>query len=259
VAPPQGAVDDVTGRHRTVRRQASRLALITAGLGAACLVASAATLPSLHSAGQGRVPAGGVPSARAESSRLRAAPTVSADAARVTPAASAAGRAAALAGNPVAGNPVPMRLTRLRVPALHVDARVVDVGLTGDRQLRIPADPQVLGRWTGGAEPGEPYGSVVVAGHVDDRHETGALFRLRSLRPGDRIVAVGADRRTRTYRVSAVREVAKQQLVTRLEPFRQDVAARLVLVTCGGAFDPVKRSYADNIVVFAVPIATGHA
>ena len=108
-----------------------------------------------------------------------------------------------------------------------------------------------------GAEPGEPYGSVVVAGHVDDRRETVALFRLRSLRLGDTIVALGDDGRSRTYRVSAVREVRKQQLVARLEPFRQDVATRLVLVTCGGAFDPVKRSYADNIVVFAVPACLG--
>jgi len=252
----------VIGRHRKARRRTPRLALITAGLGAACLAAGAATLPHVHRADQGRVPASAVPSAPplAESSRLRAAPTAAVAATGVHPVGrAAAGRAAALAGDPVAGNPVPLRLTRLRVPALHVDARVVDVGVSGDHQLRIPGDPQVLGRWAGGAEPGEPYGSVVVAGHVDDRHETGALFRLRSLRPGDTIVAVGTDGRTRTYHVSAVREVAKQQLVTRLEPFRQDVGARLVLVTCGGAFDPVKRSYADNVVVFAVPTATGNA
>lgn len=248
----------MTGRHRKAPRL-PRLALMTAGLGAACLVGSAATLPHVHPAGQGRVPTSAMPRPLAESSRLGAAPTVAASVTGVPPPGRAAGRAAALAGNPVAGNPVPLHMTRLRVPSLHVDARVVDVGVRSDRQLRIPADPQVLGRWAGGAEPGEPYGSVVVAGHVDNRHETGALFRLRSLRPGNTIVAVGADHRTRTYRVSAVREVAKQQLVTRLEPFRQDVAARLVLVTCGGAFDPVKRSYADNIVVFAVPIATGHA
>ena len=28
---------------------------------------------------------------------------------------------------------------------------------------------------------------------------------------------------------------------------------RLVLVSCGGAFDPVRRTYADNVVVTAVP------
>ncbi len=28
--------------------------------------------------------------------------------------------------------------------------------------------------------------------------------------------------------------------------------AQLRLITCGGAFDPVTREYADNVVVFAV-------
>ena len=35
--------------------------------------------------------------------------------------------------------------------------------------------------------------------------------------------------------------------------FAGDVEPRLVLVTCGGAFDPVSRHYADNVVAYAVP------
>lgn len=251
----------MNGRHRKTRRWRPRAALLTAGLGVVCLAAAtaAAALPHTRGSDRGQVPpmAAPKPQPAAEASHLRDAPTVAAAADGLTPLASPSGARAQVAGSPIAGNPVPLRLIRLRVPALQVDAAVVDVGVTSTRQLEIPADPQTLGRWSGGAEPGEPYGSVVVAGHVDDRQETGALFRLRSLRPGDSIIAVGADGRTREYRVSALREVHKQQLVTRLEPFRQDVAARLVLVTCGGAFDASKRSYADNIVVFAVPSGSG--
>jgi hypothetical protein len=32
-----------------------------------------------------------------------------------------------------------------------------------------------------------------------------------------------------------------------------------VLVSCGGTFDASRRTYADNIVVFAVPTGTGRA
>ena len=32
--------------------------------------------------------------------------------------------------------------------------------------------------------------------------------------------------------------------------------ARLVLVTCGGAFDAAAHHYSDNIVVYAVPVAS---
>ena len=35
--------------------------------------------------------------------------------------------------------------------------------------------------------------------------------------------------------------------------FARDVEPRLVLVTCGGAFDPATRHYADNVVAYAVP------
>jgi hypothetical protein len=75
------------------------------------------------------------------------------------------------------------------------------------------------------------------------------------MRIGDRIVAVGADGRRLTYRVVASRQIVKAELATALEPFRQDVQARLVVVTCGGRFDPVQRHYADNVVVFAVPVS----
>jgi len=239
--------------------------LVGVGAGIAMLVVGVTMLPRTHHADRGHVPAGAVPSGvgvgtvpsgagvGAVPSRLADAPTAPAVATAVTPV-SDAGRAADVAGSPIANNPVPLRMVRLRVPSVGIDAPVVDVGVTRDHALEIPSDPHVLGRWSGGAEPGEPYGSTVVVGHVDDRVETGALFRLATVRLGDAITAVGLDGRTRTYRVSAVREVAKQQLVTDLAPFRQDVAARLVLVTCGGQFDPVHRNYADNVVAFAVPV-----
>jgi sortase family protein len=232
--------------------------VLAAALGVACIAAGVALLPHSHAPHWGRVPAEAAPVAVAGPSRWHVAPTVPANTSGLTPARSQAGIPATVAGAPVAGNPVPLRLVRLRVPALQVDAPVLDVGVSAG-QLQIPADPQVLGRWSGGAQPGEPYGSVVVAGHVDNQQEAGALFRLPTLHPGDTIVAVGADGRTRPYRVAAVREVAKAQLVTRLEPFRQNVAARLVLVSCGGTFDASRRTYADNIVVFAVPTGTGRA
>jgi len=158
------------------------------------------------------------------------------------------------AGNPIAHNPVPIRLVRIEVSQLKVSAPVVDVAVDPDGALQIPENPAILGRWAGGAEPGEPFGSVVVVGHVDDAQTTGALFALHTIKVGATVVAVGADGRSFTYRVSAVREVAKTNLVSTLNPFAQQVGSRLVLITCGGAFDETERSYADNVVVFAEPI-----
>jgi hypothetical protein len=203
----------------------------------------------------GTVPVSRVPtSTSSESWQPQDARTVPAGSISIAPEPSASGARASEAGNPIGNNPVPIRLVRLEIPALDVSAHVVNVGVAADAQLEIPSDPQMLGRWSGGAEPGEPYGSTVVVGHVDTARENGALFALHRMHLGDHIVAVGADGRRVTYQVVASREVAKAQLATSLEPFRQDVQERLVIVTCGGTFDPVHHHYADNIVVFAVPI-----
>lgn len=160
---------------------------------------------------------------------------------------------AARAGPPSSVRPAPAAFVpeRVEIPRLSVTAPVVAVGVDRDRSLGVPEDPSTLGWWQGGAQPGSPVGSVVVDGHVDSAQSgPGALFALRSLEPGDIITVTGQGRSTR-YVVSGRRQYAK----TALPPttFDQSVAARLVLITCGGRFDHRTRHYEDNVVVFARP------
>ena len=54
------------------------------------------------------------------------------------------------------------------------------------------------------------------------------------------------------YTVMARRSYAKTSLPV-AEVFATAVSPRLVLLTCGGAFDQATHHYADNIVVYAVP------
>ena len=70
------------------------------------------------------------------------------------------------------------------------------------------------------------------------------------MRPGD---AVWVDTATaeRGYVVEAVRHYAKPALPA--EVFADAGRPRLVLISCGGAFDRKLRSYTDNIVVYATP------
>lgn len=98
-----------------------------------------------------------------------------------------------------------------------------------------------------------PSGSVVIDGHVDSAaFGVGALFRLRDARPGDDIVVTNVAGVTTRYSVVARRTYAKTTLPV-TEIFAADVDPRLVLLTCGGPFDPTTRHYADNVVVYAVP------
>ena len=151
------------------------------------------------------------------------------------------------------GGQTSFRPLELLLPA-GVAAPVRDSGLHADGTLVIPDDPATVGWWDGGALAGDPYGSVVLAGHVDSaRYGLGVMARLRTLRSGD-VVQVRAGAAVRRYRVTARRSLPQAELAARSDAFRQDVAGRLVLITCGGTFDAVRHRYQDNLIVYAEPL-----
>jgi hypothetical protein len=80
------------------------------------------------------------------------------------------------------------------------------------------------------------------------------FFRLRSLRPGDRVEVSLADGVTVHFVVDAVAMYPKKQFPARLVYGSRGYAA-LQLVTCGGAFDTSTRSYLSNVVVYTSLVA----
>jgi hypothetical protein len=140
----------------------------------------------------------------------------------------------------------------VHIPDLGVDARSVPVGVTpGSALLETPSDPTTLGWYRHGPVPGDA-GSALIAGHVDYNGRPGAFFGLRRLEPGATITVDHADGSSRIWRVVARRQYAKDELPADLV-FARSGAPTLTLVTCGGLFDASKRSYRDNVVVFATP------
>ena len=100
--------------------------------------------------------------------------------------------------------------------------------------------------------PGAGSGTVVIDGHVDSASQgRGALFPLSHAQPGD-VITVKTARGPFDYTVVARRAYLKSRLPADL--FATDGRARLVLITCGGGFDPRKRHYDSNVVVYAVPL-----
>ena len=79
----------------------------------------------------------------------------------------------------------------------------------------------------------------------------GAFFRLHLARRGDRVRIASAGGHTFEYRVVSVRNYLKSALPASV--FSRKGSSRLVLVTCGGPFDPLTGHYRDNVVVTAVP------
>ena len=151
------------------------------------------------------------------------------------------------------------RPTTLRVPAIGVTAPVVPTRVGKGGALGVPEDPREVGWWSGGAAPGSPYGTTLLAGHVDSATRgLGSLVDLSQTPVGARVRVEGLGGTSQDYTVVARRSYPKATMPTR-ELFRQDVPARLLLITCGGRFDRGSGHYERNVVVFAVPAATGRA
>lgn len=139
----------------------------------------------------------------------------------------------------------------LRIPALGIDAPVLGVGLAPDGQLAVPNDLRRVGWYGVGAVPGDT-GTALVAAHVDYAHKPGVFFRLDRLSPGATVQVVHADGSVSDFKVVARRMVAKPRLPV-ADLTRASGPPRLVLVTCGGSYDKGRRSYRDNVLVYAVP------
>ena len=141
------------------------------------------------------------------------------------------------------GDPV-----RVTISAIGVDAPLVPVGLRSDGAMETP-DFGHAAWYQPGPRPGEPGPAVLVA-HVDAREQgPDVFFRLRDLRPGDRVTVHYTDS-ARTFTVTDTEQAAKTTLPTeRIWPATTDPVLRLI--TCGGAFDRSAGSYLDNVIVYA--------
>jgi hypothetical protein len=138
------------------------------------------------------------------------------------------------------------------IPVLGVQALVQPVG-TSNGELDVPSDPTQLGWWAGSARVGANKGTVVLDGHVDSAAAgPGALFLLQDLHASDQIVVATDTGQRHTYLVTGRRVYLKANGLPP-EIFATNGPPRLVLITCGGPFDPTTDTYLDNIVVFANP------
>jgi hypothetical protein len=143
---------------------------------------------------------------------------------------------------------------RLVVPSLEIDAPLVPETVDGDGALGLPEDPARLAWWRG-VRAGVGAGSVLVAGHLDmSGYGWGPLARLVDLRPGDRAVLTGAGGVDATYVLRGVTTVHKRSL-REAGFFGADGPERLVLVTCGGEYDPDLRSWDSNVIAVLDPVA----
>lgn len=143
-----------------------------------------------------------------------------------------------------------VRPVRLRIPVIAVDApALVPLGLGPDHQLEAPAKFGDVGWYAAGPVPGDP-GPAVIAAHVDSRSGPAPFFRLRDLKGGDEVFVMRSDGHETRFVVDRVQRYPKNAFPTDAV-YGPAPGSALRLITCGGSFDAAKRSYRDNIVVYA--------
>ncbi|MCY4727527.1 class F sortase [Nocardioides sp. STR2] len=147
----------------------------------------------------------------------------------------------------------PRRPTRVRLPSGRV-VPVSGAGTTGSGVLDVPDDVDVAGWWRGGSRVGDPFGSILVAAHVDsDSEGLGPFAELLAVREGAR-VRLAADGLGQDFEVRSRRLVPQGSLVDEGWIYDAGGAVRLTLVTCAPPYDASRGGYQKLAVVTAVPV-----
>jgi hypothetical protein len=146
----------------------------------------------------------------------------------------------------------PSAPSRVIIPAIGVSTNVLRLGLNADGSLQVPTTYDVAGWWAGGPSPGT-LGPAVIVGHVDSTRGPAVFYRLRDLRPGDRVWVTREDGSRVAFAVQRVIQVPKAAFPT-AQVYGAVPYPALRLITCGGAFNHATGHYLDNVIVFAQAI-----
>ncbi len=194
-------------------------------------------------------------------------------------ALSAADRAAiaadARAARPIdhPGTPVSLDIP-IRTPnhPNGVHARVSADHFNGDGTLFVPSDPTMISWSRDDAKPGSGRGTTILTSHINyvinGKTVVGALSDLAVYARtsiGKVFTISVADGRVLKYRIEAAQEYTKDQLgadaALRKRLYDQGTvygpvdrpSGRVLLVSCGGAFDNYTGEYQDNVFLYALP------
>ena len=151
------------------------------------------------------------------------------------------------------GSVVPEPPTGIRLPG---GSRLVvrTVGTTHNGVLDVPANVGEAGWWSGGSRLGDPFGSTLVAAHVDSRSQgLGPFAALLTAHPGDR-VELWSEGLRQTFEITQRRLRPRGTIEAGAWLHSPDGPPRLTLVTCAGPYDAARGGYQNLAVVIAEPV-----
>ena len=154
-------------------------------------------------------------------------------------------------GSPVAAAMVASIPVRIVIPAIDVNAPVTQLGLNADGTVQVPPldNHDLAGWYKGSATPGA-QGAAVMLGHVDSWSGGSVFFKIKNLKPGNKVDVIRANGSTAVFTVDGLQKAAKVAFPTS-QVYGSPGYPALRLITCGGPFDAATGSYLDNIIVYA--------
>jgi hypothetical protein len=233
---------------------------VLAVVGIILLVVSASILAS-HYFGQGR--AGPTLSSAAPPPGSGLVPS-SAPAVTASPSLSQSSSPSPV-GSPTAVPDKPGIPVKLIVARHRLKAPVTADRLNADGSLYVPSDPRLVSWGSQQVAPGSGFGTIILVAHINKSGVDGAFSDLADYRPGEIVTVVLADGRQLKYAVAAAPiEIDKDKLGPRRQELFDQTStyglpgrprsARLLLLSCGGAFDNRTGHYESNIFVYALPV-----
>jgi hypothetical protein len=138
----------------------------------------------------------------------------------------------------------------VEIPHIGVAAPVIELGGPRSGAIAVPTFAQVgdVGWYRYGAIPGQ-RGNAVLLGHVDTYQGPAVFYNLYQLLPGDQVAVDLSRHDIQRFTVRWVKEVLKSHFPAG-KVFGYSRGRHLWLVTCGGQFNYVTRSYLSNIIVY---------
>ncbi len=141
-------------------------------------------------------------------------------------------------------------LTRLPSGAT-VLVRAVSTGPNGE--LAVPRDLASAGWWRGGSRLGDPFGSTLIAAHVDSVTQgLGPFAELLDVDRGARITVSSPSLR-QEFAVASRRLVAQGSLADESWIYAVSGPRRLTLVTCAPPYVATEGGYQNLAVIVAYP------
>jgi len=142
---------------------------------------------------------------------------------------------------------------RILIPSLGVDMPVAAYGLEPDGAMALPEESATAAWYRHGGTPGDRGSASLIAAHVaSDVDGVGPFSLLPNVQMGDTVSVTMSDGSEEPFTIVRLEQISKTTVD--YEAITTESPGMLILVTCGGEWDPQNRHYDDNVIVWATSL-----